>query len=162
MVRREHAEGYVCGAGLCGTVQSLCPAHISRRNLSLAVPAVPDWALPLLRGMGLPSFLPHDEKKTYFVALRCWLLVGTEGTPHHTRGFVRDRWLQEAHQLDIRINAVLIKLIFLPMWAWGREGAQNQNPIFFSTCGVFSCSFFSPPPPLCDLISFFCRSHLCS
>lgn len=26
-----------------------------------------------------------------------------------------------------RINAVLIKLTFLLVWAWGRESVQNQN-----------------------------------
>lgn len=145
MVRHEHTKGYVCRTRLCRTLQSLCPVHTSRFLLLCCgrlgtISAVRDGA----------AFLPRDEKKTYFVALQCWLLVGTEGTPHHTHGFVRDRWLQEAHWLNMRrINAVLIKLTFLPMWAWGRESAQNQNSIFFRTCGVFACSFSSlPPSPL--------------
>lgn len=51
-----------------------------------------------------------------------------------------------------RINAVLIKLSFLPVWAWGIESAQNQNLIFFRTCGFFPV--LSLPSPVSFATSF--------
>jgi len=67
---------------------SLCAQCTSLGGVSLTMLAIPRWALSLLCGMGLPSYLVM--RKNIFCSAAV-LVLGTEGTPHHTHVFVRQK-----------------------------------------------------------------------